>query len=225
MTEKQLLIALPFDGFYASYSTDIIEQEHESEIDNLELNDADTDALNEMYQFNDFKKIYLEYAKLYVEAFEKWLNNETNLKHEVAFEFESLTSPREYNFETDKIYARIKLSDVLFMFENTKKETLTAVCKELFTSRDGFISHYDAEWITWGHVSTWDHNQVKALLYAFMNDHTDHYLAITEFTTLPPIYDIMEDARCNGDLLNMLNENYAPEYKTQIEILQEKYGV
>lgn len=83
--------------------------------------------------------------------------------------FAGMESPRYYNFETDRVFAQIPVSVVRKLWSMSKADehaTLTRVAKERHSSYDGFISHYDRNWESWGPVADWDHNQLETLLIA-----------------------------------------------------------
>lgn len=85
--------------------------------------------------------------------------------------FESMDSPREYNFATDRVYADIPVSVMRELFKRSKAEkhaTFSAVIKERFTSYDGFSSHYSnhlQDWLS-KPLADWDHNELSTLLIA-----------------------------------------------------------
>lgn len=85
--------------------------------------------------------------------------------------FESMDSPREYNFTTDRVYANIPLAVMRALFKRSKAEkhaTLSKVIAERFTSCDGFISGYPrhlADWLE-NPLQDWDHNEMATLLIA-----------------------------------------------------------
>src|SRR5690606_26269592 len=86
-------------------------------------------------------------------------------------EFESLDSPREYNFCTDRIFCYIPLESAKRLFVISAKgnhKRLKEVIRERFTSRDGFISFYSnnlEEWLD-KPLDQWDHNEIGTLLIA-----------------------------------------------------------
>jgi len=85
--------------------------------------------------------------------------------------FEEMTSPREYNFETDRLFCEIPLAVVRQLFAMSKAEghaTLANVIRRRFTSRSGFISFYDNDLAAWLEkpVRDWDHNELGTLLFA-----------------------------------------------------------
>lgn len=91
----------------------------------------------------------------------------------IRMQFESMTSPREYNFETDRLFAEIPVSMArkLFNISKTDKHVrLAAVIADRFTSYDGFYSHYSnrlADWLAKA-LRDWDHNELGTLLIAAM---------------------------------------------------------
>ena len=60
----------------------------------------------------------------------------------VQGQFESLESPREYNFTTDRIFVDIPANEVRRMLAEVDSETLSRVAAERHTSRPGFLSYY-----------------------------------------------------------------------------------
>ena len=111
----------------------------------------------------DYKPWTIDFAKAYTEGFNELLEEEDM---DVGLTFEEVESPREYNFVTDRIFAKIEHPERL----DFKQATMTKIAKERFTSGPGFISHYDPDWTTWGPTSTWDHNQLETALLAAITD-------------------------------------------------------
>lgn len=92
----------------------------------------------------------------------------------ITIEFESLQSPRYYNFSNDSINIEISLNEeakqkiVSILKENEQK--LKPYIKENYTSCDGFISHhspYYEEWIE--AIKTWDNDLLKHKLGAVLD--------------------------------------------------------
>lgn len=87
--------------------------------------------------------------------------------------YETMTSPREYNFETDRLFADIPLAVMYLLFRRSRAEghkTLAAMIADRFTSYDGFRSHYANELASWLEkpLADWDHNELATLLGAAM---------------------------------------------------------
>lgn len=91
----------------------------------------------------------------------------------IGMSFESMDSPREYNFATDRVYGRIPLKFMRALLKRSSAEnhaTLARVVAERFTSRSGFSSFYDSDVAAWlakaGPLQEWDHNELGTLLIA-----------------------------------------------------------
>lgn len=93
---------------------------------------------NEEKEF-DFEDYQTKVCKLWVDEVNKicpdWLK----------FEYESLHSPKYYNFETDSIYTKTTVDTIdlmVFVCESKNYEKFNQYCIDNFTSRDGFISFF-----------------------------------------------------------------------------------
>src|SRR5574337_795111 len=161
-------IVIPFSGFYESYWSDAIDHEIEQLAEwkaEDEDEDLDEDEIKTILNDSlDHAKARGLVAKAYVEAYENFVNEETGLQ--IALDYESLSSPREYNFTTDRIFCTISAEDVQALWEYVDKAEFDKVCRKHLTSRSGFHSFYDPDYTTWGELEEWDHNQLSMLLEA-----------------------------------------------------------
>jgi hypothetical protein len=149
---------IPFMGFYGSIHSDVIDHEEE------QLFTSDTgkfyDALyDDFFLHVNWEQVYQKYATAYCDEFAKTFG--------ITLDFEELVSPREYNFQTDRIFAKISRNDLAKILKKVRGEKLKNTTNKLFSSRSGFISHYSNNIRDWGKISTWDHNQIYAILVAF----------------------------------------------------------
>lgn len=175
-----MIIQIPFSGFYYSIHDAMMDGELEYYPDSIQ---------NRLFDAINWRAVRLDYAREYCEQFAH--------KFDIALTFESLSSPREYNFTTDRIFAEISADEVQQLFNHTDKDTLARICKDNHTSRDGFISFYDPDYLTWGDVLTWDYNQLGSLLEAYVEGQAD-----TDFEA-----SIVETMVCNGFVSNLLWES------------------
>lgn len=181
------LSTLPFAGFYSGAH----DLEYDREIESLadyyanETPDNIPDFLMDMARDSaDFGNYCLEYAKDYAESFMQWLSFDGK--------FESLESPKYYNFETDRVFVELTRDDIARAWRGVDKKRFAKLCRDRFTSRDGFISSYSPDWRTWGKLSAWDHNQLGALIQAFAETEQAgcwHFWNEVE---------LMESFNCNG---------------------------
>jgi hypothetical protein len=140
---------IPFSGFYGSI--------HNSYMDDvLEMREAEV---------SDWRNVFEEYAKEYVKKLAEWMD--------VSLEYEELISPKEYNFMNDRIFAEISRSDFAKILCAVRGTTLNNKVRQMFTSRSGFISHYPNRISEWGRISTWDHNQIGAVLAAYVDKYRE----------------------------------------------------
>ncbi len=181
----------------------------------LRLSESDYSEI--LFDVTDYSVAYQQIARDYVAAFDyiagaafglvvkdtrqrynyqtKEFEREAYNRPSIRATFESMDSPREYNFATDRIYADIPLSVMRELFKRSKADkhaTFSAVIKERFTSYDGFISGYSnrlQEWLS-KPLTDWDHNELGTLLIAALNlaGHDDEELRSDLF-----------DATCGSD--------------------------
>ena len=200
---KKLLTTIPFNGFY--------ESEHAAELDRAvedffdpEGNGTPDIPDNFYWSFNKWGEIRLEYVKVYLRNFEDAFNEATGLA--LKLPLESMTSPREYNFETDRLFAYISKAGARRLRKYVDNEKLAELIRDTFTSYDGFWSHYSNDLSDhagsgsfkkgWPKdVTEWDHNQLGTLIQAALLTSGE----VTErddwrrFT-----FDFMEGSLCNG---------------------------
>lgn len=189
---QKLIIRLPFSGFYDSLYSGELDSIEERELENMLEEDREgqhpeelrltgeelADTLRDASSYGDACR---DTARAYVAAFNTEIGEE--LEIDLGLEFESMTSPREYNFETDRVFAYVPLAVMQTLFERSAAEkhaTLSEVIRERFTSRSGFISFYRnnlAEWLE-KPLEDWDHNELETLLLAAMRQLDDWEMAV-----------------------------------------------
>ena len=163
---------IPFQGFYNSLYSHAIDSEIENSIDyyykEYELTEAQRDTLANGYLEKNTGEFYYNVAKDYAEAFIYEIEKETGLT--LNARFESMESPREYNFQTDRIFIELPetsaVAFVNYILANHKEE-LEKLIAQRFTSRDGFWSNYDNTLEAWGNPSEWDLNQLGTCFEIF----------------------------------------------------------
>jgi hypothetical protein len=134
---EHIKTTINFGGFYNSIHDDNIEWACESfySDDNGNCNwDIILDNV-------DFKKLRGVYIDLYCDLFSDWLKENYNLA--IKFKNISLSSPREYNFETDKILCDIDSVENESLIKALQSNTkFLDWLKDRTKSRSGFISFY-----------------------------------------------------------------------------------
>ena len=164
---NKLETTIPFDGFYNSFiSADI-----ENEIDSLtqyysefyDLSKSEEELLLNSFLSVNNNNFYNEICKDYVSFYLDNLNERIK-DFTLKGTFKCFISPREYNFETDRVFIEIEenhcIDFIKYIIKNYKKE-LDKKIKERFTSRSGFISFYENNLESWtNNYKEWDHNQI-----------------------------------------------------------------
>lgn len=192
------IVNLPFPGFYESMYSQALDHAEEQESEWH----AERECSQEYYP-DEFQPDYLritasEYAELFmrsasystayhrvaqwfVEALDSWMADNLGTPAG-AFRFESMDSPREYNFATDRLYAHVPLDVMQGLFDRSAAgghELLAACIAERHTSYDGFISFYSNDVSTWlaKPLADWDHNELGTMLGAMIPVGTDYQSA------------------------------------------------
>ena len=185
---NKLESTIPFNGFYESFISDDIDyqigQQIEWDTDIYDLNEDEQQVLednylsvNRSYFYNQIAK---DYTNFYIEILNRRLKGFT-----LKAKFNLLTSPREYNFETDRIFIDIErdhaIDFIKYIIKNYKKELENKI-KERFTSRSGFWSHYKNGLDLWTqNYSEWDHNQIGTCFELFDLEEEDINYSLREY--------------------------------------------
>lgn len=123
-----------------------------------------------------------------------WLDKCTDDK--ISYGNVEVISPKEYNFETDKVEFDIPLTELNLIRELVKKDKalllrFNQICIERFKARDGYIPFYDAPSLDKDCYS-WNKWQLGALFDAYFYDAFEEY---------------QEDCQGYDDAIDILNNN------------------
>jgi hypothetical protein len=191
-----MIINIPFEGFYESKHSqelDSIEErfinyEIEERRENLEpeeLGDA-------IYRTANYSLAFDHIARAYVTYFNDYIKEEYEI--DLELKFESMTSPREYNFETNRVFCEISLENAKKLCNAVSEPSLRQAIQDRFTSRSGFISSYPNRLENWPiSIEEWDHNQLGTLLVALLADAEDYDWKIWEDMQDHNVYDTAFD--------------------------------
>jgi hypothetical protein len=175
-------VNIPFPGFYESFLSSMIDSEEErflerhcEETESTYPPELRLESIDWTWRYLDHSAACDVLAREYVEVFDAiagGLLGET--RHTVdscGMRFSIMTSPREYNFETDRLFVTVSAAFVSRMFSMSRADnhaTLAATIKRRFTPRDGFIPHYASRLSYWTEkpLDDWDHNELGTLLIA-----------------------------------------------------------
>ena len=193
---NKLKSTIPFDGFYESFISDDIDyqigQQIEWDCDIYDLNVNEEKILWDSYLSVNRSYFYNQIAEDYTNFYIDNLNAKLNYAYPnkgftLKATYKCFTSPREYNFSTDRIFIEIEenhcIDFIKYIIKNYKK-VLENKIKERFTSRDGFWSHYKNGLDLWTQdYSEWDHNQIGTCFELFDLEEEDINYSLREYLT------------------------------------------
>lgn len=188
---NKIEIMIPFAGFYESYPMAAIEDALEYLVDG---NDIELDV--------NYSNVFKEYAKEYTEQVAAYLEIP-------SLTFVKLTSPREYNFETDRIEGTISLEDLKKLLATVGEDKVRELAKQRFTSRSGFISFHDPNPDKWGNtwpwtLDEWQPVELETILVAAWEDYDNGINGDLEQL----IYESMREKVSNIVLSNLSEDSY-----------------
>ena len=207
---NKLESTIPFDGFYESFiSGDIdhqIGQQIESDCDIYDLNESEEEILyNNYLSVNTsyfYDQIAEDYTNFYIDALNERLEGFTLKATYKCFE-----SPREYNFETDRIFIEIEenhaVDFIKHIVQNYKKELENRI-EDRFRSRSGFISFYKNSIDLWTKdFKKWDCNMIGTCFELFDLEEEEVNYSLRDFLTESIMNNLGNTLGKNGiDLLD-----------------------
>lgn len=181
---------IPFAGFYDSLYSSELESQEEQEIENYcerqaeegippELRLTEEDYRNIFDRCRDWRAMCLSMSQSYVDAYNSYINDEFCI--DLGLRFKAIDSPREYNFETDRITCDIPAGKVRTLLAQAKRDPdFKETIERRHKSRSGFISFYSADFEEWQgkrHADL-DYNEIQTLLETLFGDNPDKDLAV-----------------------------------------------
>lgn len=174
-------VTLPFSGFYGSRHDAALDDAMEQEFENIEERNAALDKV--MWSF-----VHHNYAKEYAEQFFHTFKI-------TGASFLRLVCPKEYNFETDRIFVDIPIAEMVRIHNQVLihgNQVWEGVCREALAPRSGFIPFHSQDPEDWGPVAKWSPVCAQLLIQTWVE------LTIGDNWDVDKEDDLMEPARCNG---------------------------
>lgn len=192
-----MIINIPFPGLYESWYSDELDSCEERGIEYYceEHPEVDKDWLkNEFWCLSDQTKAYPKVVEAYTDAFCERFSE--NFDIDLGLVFSDMCSPKEYNFETDRLFARITEDKAQELFDRVGIELLTKTLKDRFTSYDGFIPWYSNRIDDWLEkpLIEWDHNELGTLLEALCSTVHDFDWEVFEAMGDEVFYEAWQDS-------------------------------
>jgi len=210
---------IPFQGYYGSEIDSFIESHIEYEIEHIreeyKANEKQLDIIANGFMSTNVNAFYNTIAEAYAGEFIFLLENEIGFKLNASFE--SLESPKEYNFSTDRIFIELsenKAIEFVNYILNNHKEELEDLIKKRFTSQSGFISFYPNSLKEWGNPIGWDHNQLGTCFEIF--EYISNDIELNEII-YNGIYETL-DYESNCILSELMEKKEIAEYNDSIQI-------
>jgi hypothetical protein len=206
----KLTMAIPtFTGFYETLHGAAIDDEVAQSVagDSGHFDEDDALAVEAMNAFHYTNEMLCDYAKAYVLRWVEYIQNETDF--DTKAEFAELWSPREYNFETDRIFVKVPEETIRHMTKTMDQKVWAALIKERLSPRPGFAPFYsnDVRSSDWDltQYNDWGPAKLELLCEAWMRsfDLIDKGMNWTEA-------EIISAMESNGDIHNVVWNN-APE--------------
>jgi hypothetical protein len=227
-----LIVEIPFSGFYESWHDQALQDEFDSifQDDHGWIKPSLEKPRNVLDSLFHWQQARVAYSREYVDSLAVFIGEGIGAKmdsresREKILAFESLESPREYNFTTDRIFARIPLKLLQAIYKKTPAYVLQHWIKTNFRNTSGFTSFYPNDLKEWdldsrllqGQGKHLDHNETGAVLACWlacrvwlgycvdlldtesglsdMFEHMDSYFG----------WDFMASARENGVISNII---------------------
>lgn len=159
------LTTVPFSGFYEWIHGEMIDAEVESEMEYDDLTESDINP--------NYREMHIEYSKQYTSWWMNELKQNIKMVNDIQYTWNDLVSPREYNFETDRIFVDISVGSLAVIHDyvvNCLWDEFSDYVHKSLMPRGGFIPFYSNNVIKWGDLSEWDHNQI-GLMLSFLDYH------------------------------------------------------
>ena len=188
---EKLILNLPFfPGFYESILSRTLDYAVESQAENEIERESSQEYYPDEYYPDELRldhsdlwdsvnygDAYRDIARDYVESFDNWMNAELNTPSG-SFEFESMTMPREYNFETDRVFVYASREVMESLAASVDATKLQETIESRHKSRSGFISFYSDSLDDWQEkladgLDSLDHNELATILCAAIADNVD----------------------------------------------------
>lgn len=219
----QLSLKLPFSGFYETshsamldnwldYEQDMLMTEHGATLEQVQ------ELAEKFYSGIEWRKVHIEYAKAYTGELETLLNSESPRIVNMPIVFESLESPKEYNFATDCIYGQMGIADLQYMLSELDEKAWRDFIRERCTSYDGFISYYSNDYDKWEKdLTLWGEARLGMILELYLV----MLLEPKELEEELSAFSLMERIDGNGYISNWLWENANEDFKQYADSLRK----
>ncbi len=237
--DMKLSVKVPFEGFYNSSHDAMFDSYFERESEHLEQERGCTPEQVEKFQelfisAVNWRAVHSEYARIYCgevekllfEAHRQYKEDSTGKRYlcegwNPVLEFESLESPKEYNFATDCIYAKVTLNDLRVMYKSIPADVWREFIKSKCTSYSGFISFYSPDFDAWpdkDDMTVWGEARLGMVLEAYMIEALKDE-SPSDINEALAGHVLMERQESNGMIDNLIWENASSKFVDYVNSL------
>jgi len=159
----KMIVAFPFEGFYETFHSDRMFDEISQVLFGKYWEETkNDDEIERAYDYARENKAEIAYCRQYVSSVCKMYGLTT-------VEFDEMTSPKEYNFRTDRIFAAMDKDEMKRVLSGLDMEKLAKRVKEKHSSREGFWSWVESDLAKWN-LEELDHNQAETVLEEYFDE-------------------------------------------------------
>lgn len=161
MQENKVLVKVPFTGFYCTVLESLIDGEINQYYDWYAEENGKDIPEHEINYRAIFEYIAKKWCFVWSDSLFWEMRHNAGIDDDLYMElsFESLQSPKYYNFETDKIYAYCAFETLEKLYNHFTKYGFKEWLWERMRPCSGFIPHYSNCLEDWGNIEDWDYNQ------------------------------------------------------------------
>jgi hypothetical protein len=163
-----------FPGYYCS----ILDTYIDSEIE-MYLEDEDND-----YETYESIEGQLDYNKAKLAMNQAWVDR-FNVETGLNLKYKDMSSPKEYNFQTDRVFVEITLKELEKVRKITEEhpEEFQQYLTRNFKSGDGFVSFYPDDFEEWDKdTQDLDHNEAMTYIAVASTIDKDENELVTDIT-------------------------------------------
>lgn len=197
---KKVNVQIPFCGYYETILTDCFDREIEyfieSCIDDYYNNPIDIIENEQLktkieaipkdkllpilgdlvWRYDDTpNENYNKFNRQHVIDFCAIIKQEYGIDLKPHLDSIKMSSPKYYNFETDRLFCDVSFNAIKTLYEENKTQCDDYIFNRM-KPRSGFIPFYSNNTNEWGEFEDWDFNQWGLVLEALMTDEIDEMI-------------------------------------------------
>jgi hypothetical protein len=171
MEPTKMSVVFPFAGLYETYHSDRMYDEIADILFGKMWEEVkEKDEIDKVFNYAIEHRADLAYCRQYVDSVCKQYGL-------TSVGFDEMTSPKDYNFATDRIFVTMDKAEMAEIIASLDMEKLRTRVKKKHSSRSGFWSWVESDLVKWK-LEELDHNQAETVLEEFFEENyigLDHW--------------------------------------------------